>query len=378
MFENKKIGFLMGSYDPIQKAHVQLAKSAVELGLCDYVFILADWTRIDDPAGMTIGYDPKVKIDIVKCNEMIRLAVANEDNIFSTQMSPLELQNLLTEADDSRADIYGYGRVKLKWNATGVGLVGSDTAKWINTYKSGNDLLPDNQKLGGCLRGVRIPEEFDRTSIASNWAMPVDRFVVGLRSGTNLPSEIDLLAKNEKPYEKPYIGDRPASFINLGAGFAEISSTVVRNAIVQCLQSGQRFEDHEDLKNCLNPLVLDYIKLNRLYTDQEIEQRNIEAIKKIPLLLTHKKYMKYLEVFKNDESIYNQDFFIRLVNEAGRIQAELDKTQDEKKIKNLKDILECTQSLISVIQNGIESLNTKKIKMLEAGTKGFGYKRSKL
>jgi nicotinic acid mononucleotide adenylyltransferase len=297
MFLNKKIGIYLGSFDPVTEGHKHFVKQSIDLRHCDYVFVLADATRIDNPDNMSQGYDPKIKSDFQTCNKMLELAFSGDENIITTTMNPKELQDLLTEVDGESPPLFTSSDnllndspfVKFKWNAVGVGLVGSDTAGWVNLYDSKKQQPPANLKLAGFLRGVQIPNEFADTSEGTTIALPVQSFVVGIRKGSNSPKEItDIMAKTQNLW---CLGDRNAQFIKDLGDFAEVSSTEIRKALTLINGQGeeQRKLAEDYLGKNLDPKVLEYILINGLYKPDYFKQRELEALK------LYKKYLTYLK-----------------------------------------------------------------------------------
>ena len=175
---NKKVGYYIGSFDPIHLGHENFAESVLDQRLCDYVLIYPAWG----------GDEYKNRTDLNIRMEMVFKVFANHPKVIVTRMNPRALQNALME-DSEDQDLGGKPSVKSKIvGMEYVGMVGSDSAiegskniKWLSIF----------------MQGIKIPERYKENTIGGIMAIPVSSFIVGLRAGDSL----DFL--NGK------IGDRP-------------------------------------------------------------------------------------------------------------------------------------------------------------------------
>jgi hypothetical protein len=130
----KKIGYYTGAFDPPHNGHAEFAQLALKEQTCDFVFIYPDWTSIDTK--MSPGYAAKNKSPINLRLEMLVAAFEDHPNIIVTRLAPQQVQMALTDVDTSRK-IANREAVKPKFKgATFIGLAGTDTAGWVNTYNA--------------------------------------------------------------------------------------------------------------------------------------------------------------------------------------------------------------------------------------------------
>ena len=218
----KKVGFYIGSFDPIHKGHEQVVSSILNQNLVDYCLVYPAWG----------GDKYKQRTDVDIRFKMLFILYKDNPQIIVTQLSPIELQDLLTV--DSSVTISEKPAVKSAINETKyIGVLGSDTA--INT-------VADKKKLSIFMRGIKIPEKYCENTIGGIIALPVSEFIVSMREG----DDIEFLEN--------MIGERPI-IATLKLNDQEASSTKVRHKI----------KHNEDATDLISPEVLEVIKSHRLY-----------------------------------------------------------------------------------------------------------------
>lgn len=221
---NKKIGYYIGSFDPIHLGHEALAREIINQNLCDYVLIYPAWG----------GDDYKNRTPIQIRLEMLFALFANDPHIIVTKLNTEELQQALTE--ESNLFIADKPAVKSKFSGTEyLGIIGSDCA--LDTS--------DAKKLSVFMRGIKIPEKYKAHTIGAVIALPANGFVVGLRNE-------DSLDKLNGTFS-----ERPIIATVVSEDFNNISSTKVRKAI----------KEGTSVNDLINPAVQEIISKHRLYVE---------------------------------------------------------------------------------------------------------------
>lgn len=161
----QRVGYYIGSFDPLHKGHERVATLCFEKGLCDYVIVYPSW------GGDTF----KKRIDVQRRLDMIFALFEKHPTIIVTRLPPKKLQDALTKPDYSRN-----GFVKPAFEGMSfIGVVGSDTAlavakseQALSTFMTGNSLTQKHYEhtVGGCM------------------ALPVDSFFVVMREGDDIKS----------------------------------------------------------------------------------------------------------------------------------------------------------------------------------------------
>ena len=194
----KKVGYYIGSFDPLHLGHEAVANQVLDQNLCDYVLIYPAWG----------GDEYKNRTDVKIRLEMLFATFENHPKIIVTKLTPGELQQALMQNADSL--IIGKPSVKTKIPGVKyIGIIGSDTA--IDTS---NDL----KKLSVFMKGIQIPEKYKHHTIGGIIAIPVQSFVIGLRSGDSIES------LNGK------FGDRPIIKI-IQTNYTDSTSTKIRESV---------------------------------------------------------------------------------------------------------------------------------------------------
>jgi cytidyltransferase-like protein len=163
-----KIGYYIGSFDPLHLGHEDVVNQILEQNLCDYVLVYPAW------GGDEYKNRTGVKIRL----EMLFAAFANHPKVIVTKLAPAELQGALMKSDESL--VAGKPSVKTKLFGTEyIGVIGSDTA--LETSK-------DLKKSSVFMGGIQIPEKYKEHTIGGIIAIPVQSFIVSLRAGDSIDS----------------------------------------------------------------------------------------------------------------------------------------------------------------------------------------------
>ena len=194
----KKVGYYIGSFDPLHLGHEDVVNQILKQNLCDYVLIYPAWG----------GDEYKNRTDIQIRLEMIFAAFEKHPRVIVTKLTPGELQHALMKSDESL--VAGKPSVKTKFLGTEyIGVIGSDTAL---------DISKDPKKLSVFMRGIQISEKYKEHTIGGIIAIPVTSFIVSVRVGDSIESLKGLFS------DRPIIATIPTDYINL-------SSTKVRRFI---------------------------------------------------------------------------------------------------------------------------------------------------
>lgn len=193
--QGSKLGYYVGSFDPIHLGHQNVVEQALKSGHVDYVLIY--------PAP---GKDQfKNRSDLALRQKLIAILYHDHPKVLTTSWTPKELQDRF---------ISFAGTVEI------IGIIGSDV---VTETLMGQDKELSEKYRSIFMRGIPLKEKHYQDAIGALMALKVDSFLVSLRG------EIDL------SYLENRIGDRPIrAFIQQKSN----SSTEVRNAI----GNGQPFE----------------------------------------------------------------------------------------------------------------------------------------
>lgn len=222
LLKNKKVGFYVGSFDPIHKGHKSVVTSLLQKKLVDYVIIYPVWG----------GDKYKNRIDVNIRLKMLFSLYKDHPKVLVTKLPPLKLQELLMV--DSKYKIGDWVTVKTAINGTEyVGIIGSDVA--TSTVKN-------KKKLSVFMRGIKVTEKHKEDTVGCIIAIPVEKFIVFLRNGENIDPLNGMIA------------DRKITAIIISE-FQNVSSTKVRNKI----------KNNENASDMLSAEVIEIVKQEKLY-----------------------------------------------------------------------------------------------------------------
>lgn len=222
LISHKKIGFYVGSFDPIHKGHESVVSNILAQGLVDYCLIYPAWG----------GDHYKNRTDVQLRLEMLFALYKDSPKVIVTKLDPGQLQDLLTK--DSDLKIVGKPTVKSAFEGTQyIGVIGSDTA--LETVK-------DEKKLSVFLKGIKLPDQYKQHTIGAIIALPAHTFIVNVRQGDDVSSL------------KGQLEDRPITDV-LHLGYSDASSTKVR----------QKIQNNEDISDMVSPSTIEIIQKNGLY-----------------------------------------------------------------------------------------------------------------
>ncbi len=198
LFENKKIGVFIGTFDPPHLEHMKSATLALEEGKLDYVIVLPTWPGTWDPSYKQNKNSVQIRIDLLHnaCLDQ------KDPRIITTGLAPQELQKILSK------DIPG-GKVESKFKgAKFIGILGSDTALWLDS-KDKNPWY--NLARSNYMKGVKIPKQRYNTAPAVDMMFPVDSFLIVKRPGKDFNNS-SLLGKKVSILNTPTTGFSSTSY----------------------------------------------------------------------------------------------------------------------------------------------------------------------
>ncbi|MBP9694718.1 MAG: hypothetical protein KBE16_08430 [Alphaproteobacteria bacterium] len=162
---HQRVGYYIGSFDPLHKGHEKVASLCLENDLCNYVIVYPSW------GGDTF----KRRIDVQRRLDILFAVFEKHPTIIVTRFPPKKLQDTLTEPDVSKN-----GFVKPVFAGMSfIGIVGSDTA--LAVAKS-------EQALSTFMTGNLLTEMHYEHTVGGCMALPVESFFVVMREGDGIKS----------------------------------------------------------------------------------------------------------------------------------------------------------------------------------------------
>ncbi len=181
-FKDKKIGFYIGSFDPIHKGHEAFIKKVLTEKLCDYVFIYPAWG----------GDKYKKRTDVKVRLQMLQTLYEKSDSVLITHLPPYEMQEKMQET-----------------GATFIGMLGSDMA---------NAFIKNEKAATMLMRGKPVDPGSPKLTLSGLNALKAEEFIVGMRAGDQINKGATIS------------GRKLTHFLNID-GQQETSSTKVRGKI---------------------------------------------------------------------------------------------------------------------------------------------------
>jgi nicotinic acid mononucleotide adenylyltransferase len=232
-FSSKKIGFYVGSFDPIHLGHEKLATTPIQQNLCDYVLVYPAWG----------GDSYKNRADTRYRHDMVFSVFKDHPTVIVTRLPPQEMQRQLTKPSMIKSPdgkpLVEPAFPEMKF----IGIVGSDVAILM--------AKPDSAKaLSAFMTGIEIPEKYHNHTLGGLMALPADSFIVSMRKGDDL-STLDNSIK-----------DRPIIAVITSEAEIAISSTAVKNTLKQA----------QSIDSMVSAHVAKIIQDNELYKQTSCEE----------------------------------------------------------------------------------------------------------
>lgn len=226
-FEDKKIGYYIGSFDPVHLGHAALAEEALKNNYCDYVLIFPAWG----------GDSYKNRSDLSLRHDMLFAAFQEHPRIIVTRLSPLELQQTLTKTT-------GQTVVPAFKGTQFLGILGSDAALDMTQPQSEPEKESHRiKKLSVFMNGIPLTEKHAKDTIGGIIALPASGYIIGQRQ------QDDLSVLKGKMADQPIVG------ILSHDGTRAVSSTQIR----------ERIKKGQPMADLLHPKVAALIQARKLY-----------------------------------------------------------------------------------------------------------------
>jgi len=219
LLQNKKIGYYIGSFDPLHKGHENVINLILKRRICDYILIYPSW-----------GNDSfKSRTNLELRLQMIFKLYESHKKILVTKLPPYLLQKELTLLNPET-----HNRIPKPPGARFIGILGSDVA--LNLKSD----LPAAKKF---MSGLTISRKYKFHTWGGCIALPVDSFIVYLR-GEDKPSVV-----------QSSIAQKPVTILQDSTKKVSISSTFLK----ETLKNGGSVDD------MVESSVMKIIKENKLY-----------------------------------------------------------------------------------------------------------------
>lgn len=221
---NKKVGYYVGSFDPLHLGHEDVANLPIQMEVCDYVLIYPAWG----------GDNYKKRVDIKLRHEMVFSAFANHPQVIVTKLSPQDMQRQFTTIS-SRTSPEGKALVDVSIPGLEfIGIIGSDTALAYHEKP---------ETVRALMTGLQITDKHYNHTVGGLMALPAKSFIVAMRTSDDIT-----------PLDNRII-DRPIIAVITSEKEQGLSSTGIKKA----LKAG------EFIDTMVSPGVAKIIRKNALY-----------------------------------------------------------------------------------------------------------------
>ena len=216
VLSGKNIGYYIGSFDPLHKAHEEIVTYLLNEKICDYILIYPSWG----------GDSYKKRTELGVRLEMIFSLFKDHPNVIVTKYNPKKLQDFFVNLEKRYVAADGLEKI------TFYGVIGSDTAL---------KLTPDQPVSNLFMSGVDISKGYETHTWGGNIAIGVESFFVFKRN------QDDLSELNGK------IGER--DIVEISIDDSNLSSTLIRGMI----------KKGESIEAFVDPKILEIINKHSLY-----------------------------------------------------------------------------------------------------------------
>ncbi len=159
----KKLGYFLGSFDPLHLGHIEVIQIILDQKLCDAVFVYcvqgeSSW---------------KQRSDFFQRTKFCESALGDTNNVILSYLPPQKVQQKLTIQEESK--------VKSKFSRYITGIIGADIAcnlECKNENPSTEELR--QARKNDFMQGIFLDVNFN-DSIACSIMLPADDFIVALR-----------------------------------------------------------------------------------------------------------------------------------------------------------------------------------------------------
>lgn len=231
---HKKVGYYIGSFDPLHLGHQDTAQIPLDQKLVDYVLIFPNWGND--------GFKNRVPIEVRL--EMLFSIFKDHPHVIVTKLSPQEMQSHLTLHDPSRTIAKKPAVTPAFKDLKFIGIIGSDTARKLDIPLDDAKKEEERKKHSSVfMRGIQITDKHARDTAGGVIALPVDGFIVNHREGDDLSAL------------KGKVDDRSILSVIKSQAHPGSSSTLVK----ETLKAGQPIDHMVDSN------VLQIIQENKLY-----------------------------------------------------------------------------------------------------------------
>lgn len=199
-FSNKKMGYYLGSFDPLHQGHENVIEACLKNKDCDYVLVYAVWG----------GDSKKNRANIKIRQQMLDARFKDHPRVIVTHLSAKELQSMLTIPIPNKTFNNKAVTQPAFPGTQFIGVIGADTAYY-----------PDQKAFWYYMRGLKIAEENAKDTLGAIVAIPVEGFILAEREGYDIAAL------------KGRVVDRPIISTIKDESTQAISSTMIKKNIIQ-------------------------------------------------------------------------------------------------------------------------------------------------